>query len=379
LTLSVSEFADGHAVRNLVRPLKFSKDESDAFFLAVKKRVYAHLRDRGESRFGGWRIFLKGGVFGLAAIGCYLLALFGGMSGAATLLFAVLSGLASLFFAINIGHDAAHETAARGKLLNGVIQFLAFAPIGADAGLWKLRHVKSHHVSPNVRDFDVDAAENGVVRLSPGQKLRWFNRWQVYYAPLVFWLVDLHSVVFYDFKYVLEGRMANIEHVHRDPATVTVFVLQKLVFIAILFAVPMAVIARPWWQIALGALLVTFVNSLVFVYLLIGTHHCEEAEYPEADANDRVTHGWARHQLATSMDWSPLSPLANFIAGGANAHAAHHLFPNVSHVHYIPITRIIQEEAARYGMPYHVTTFPRMIASHFRHLHKLGRGDDLAE
>ena len=364
------------AHRASVRTLKFPKDDSDPFFRAATQRVRRYLHESGQSRYGGWRLMLKGGLIGAAVVGFYLQALLGDTSVAVTLLFAILFGVSALLFAINIGHEAAHDTIVPGKLINRVIQFLAFAPVGADAELWKLRHVKSHHISPNVRDFDVDSAENGIVRLSPYQKHHWFNRGQAFYTPFVFWLVDLHAVLVDDFKYMIRGRMANIGSLQRDAFAVGVFIAQKVAFAAILFMIPIAVMDLPAWQILLGAFIVTFVNSLVFVYLLIGTHHCEEVDYLEPDENDRVDKGWAHHQLATSMDWSPLNPLANFVAGGANAHAAHHLFPNYSHVHYIPITRIIQDEAARHGMPYHETTLPRMIASHFRHLHRLGRGED---
>jgi linoleoyl-CoA desaturase len=88
----------------------------------------------------------------------YLLALFGDMSVTATLLCAGLFGVSSLLFAMNIGHEAAYGTMARGKLINRVIHFLASAPLGIDAELWKLRHVKSHHFSPNMRDYEVDSA-----------------------------------------------------------------------------------------------------------------------------------------------------------------------------------------------------------------------------
>ena len=354
--------------------LTFGRDGSGAFYRDARAAVRSFLATSGRGRHGGWRLMLKGaGLAGLAA-GFYAAALSDAVSTAVTLGCAVLFGLCALLFAISIGHEAAHETALRSRRANRILQFLAFAPLGADATLWRLRHTRSHHVSPNVSGYDVDVGENGVVRLSPDQKRHWYNRYQHIYAPFIFWLVDLHSVFFQDAVYVLKGRMANVAFDNRDPRLLASFALQKLAFVMLLFGLPWLVMDRPFWHIMLGALIVTFVNSTVFVFMLVGTHHCEEADYPEAREN-RLTHGWARHQLATSMDWSPLSPLANFIAGGANAHAAHHLFPNVSHVHYIPITRIIQREAARHGMPYRQSSLPRMIVSHLRHLKRLGRPD----
>jgi linoleoyl-CoA desaturase len=132
-------------------------------------------------------------------------------------------------------------------------------------------------------------------------------------------------------------------------------------------------LTMPWWQVMIGGLLMSFVASTVFVLLLIGTHFSNETEFPEVDAAGCIPHDWAEHALVTSLDWSPTSRLANFIAGGANAHAAHHLFPTVCHVHYISITRIIKETAAEFGIRYNETTLPRMVVSHLRFLKRLGR------
>jgi linoleoyl-CoA desaturase len=130
---------------------------------------------------------------------------------------------------------------------------------------------------------------------------------------------------------------------------------------------------RPWWHILIGALVMTFVMSALFITLLIGTHFSEETEFPTVDAEGRLPHSWAYHALVTSLDWNPTSKLANFMVGGANAHAAHHLFPAMAHVHYVPLTKIIRRTAAEFGLPYNQTTLLQMVASHFRFLKRMGR------
>jgi linoleoyl-CoA desaturase len=122
-------------------------------------------------------------------------------------------------------------------------------------------------------------------------------------------------------------------------------------------------------------MLMSFVSSCAFVYLLIGTHFAEQTEFPETDADGVISGDWATHAMITSLDWNPGSRFAHTIAGGANAHAAHHLFPNLSHRHYRALTPIIAETAREFGIPYNATTFSRMIASHFRFLKRVGRGE----
>ena len=164
--------------------------------------------------------------------------------------------------------------------------------------------------------------------------------------------------------------MLNIRHPRHEYA---VFVLSKLGYLAVVFVIPFTVMDRPWWHILIGALVMTSVISVIFVTLLIGTHFSEETAFPQVQANGRIPHSWATHAMVTSHDWNPTSRLAYFFAGGANAHAAHHLFPTVAHIHYVPITKIIARTAEEFGMPYNRTSLPKMVASHFRFLRKMGR------
>jgi linoleoyl-CoA desaturase len=122
----------------------------------------------------------------------------------------------------------------------------------------------------------------------------------------------------------------------------------------------------------LGFVVMHFVVPLVFVSSLIGTHFCEETAFPQVDPDGHLRGSWAGHQLATSLDYPLTSRLANFLLGGFNCHAAHHLFPEVCHVHYIAISGIIQATCGELGLPYHELPYSAMIRSHFRFLKRMG-------
>jgi linoleoyl-CoA desaturase len=52
----------------------------------------------------------------------------------------------------------------------------------------------------------------------------------------------------------------------------------------------------------------------------------------------------------------------------------HHLFPNISHVHYRKIAVIVSETAKKYDVPYHVCdNFALAIREHIKMLKRLGR------
>ena len=120
------------------------------------------------------------------------------------------------------------------------------------------------------------------------------------------------------------------------------------------------------------AFLVTHaVISIFFVLTLIISHLCEETEFPLPDETGRLPYDFQRHQLAVSLDYHPTSRLANWVFGGFNSHAAHHLFQHYPHTLYPALSRAIQATCREYDWPYNALPIPQAIASHFRYLKKM--------
>ena len=349
------------------------KHGKGAFHTAVRRRVEDYLERSGKSRYADGLVWAKGAIYLAIALVAYFLVLLGGFSLWFMLVLANIYGVGALLVAINLGHDAAHAALSRHKWINDTVLYASFMLIGADPYLWRLRHVRSHHVFPNVNGSDIDIDSNVFLRLSPNHKRRWYQRFQHLYAPLVFWLVDVHTVFIQDLQYLFKRELANMVDIRHPPSAYVGFAACKVVFLSIVFAIPAMVLPIPWWQVLIGGLLMSFVSSCVFVYLLIGTHFSEEASFPETDERGQLEHDWATHAMVTSVDWNPYSRFAHAIAGGSNAHAAHHLFPNISHTHYREITQMIADVSAKVGVPHHVTTFSGMVRSHFRFLRSVGR------
>jgi linoleoyl-CoA desaturase len=59
--------------------------------------------------------------------------------------------------------------------------------------------------------------------------------------------------------------------------------------------------------------------------------------------------------------------------GGLNYQVEHHLFPNISHVHYPAISGIVKQVCLEFKMPYHEHRyFVGALWSHMKHLRSLG-------
>ena len=356
-----------------LKKIKFRAGNHAGFYRVLKQRVNTYFEESRRSRYADWRLWVKCTLFASLSVASYAAILTANCGPWQTLLLANLFGLSTLLLAINVAHDAAHDSLTRWPIVNRIIQTVIFMLLGADAYLWRLRHVKSHHTFPNVNGCDIDIDNTTFLRLSPNQPWRPYHRFQHLYAPLIFWLADVHTVFWQDFVYLAKRRLANMTDIRHPFRAYLLFVLGKVAYLTIILGIPIAVLPLPWWQVTLGVLVMTFVSSTAFVLLLIGTHFAEEALFPEHDRDGYIPHDWAEHALVTSIDWSPTSVLATALAGGANAHAAHHLFPTVSHIHYRALTPIIAQTAAEFGLTYNRTTLGHLIRSHFRFLRRMGR------
>ncbi|PWR22650.1 fatty acid desaturase family protein [Zavarzinia aquatilis] len=352
--------------------ITFQPRLADGFAARLRLRADVLLDDPRILRRGHLILVGKGLFFaGCSGIAYAALLLSGGV-GIWAWASVIGFGLASLLLAINIGHDAAHGTLFRRPWLNHLVQFLTFAPLGVDAYLWRFRHIASHHVFPNVSGSDIDIDENPFLRLSPNQPWKRRFRFQHLYAPAIYALVALHSAWVQDFAYLFKRQLANARNIRHSRAHRFQFFLGKGVHLALWFGLPLALTsmsagrALALYVVGLG------VMSLVFVFLLVGTHFSTAAAFPTPDSAGRLPLDFAGHAVATSVDWSPESRLAGFIAGGANTHAAHHLFPRVAHVHYRALNTAIRECAAECALDYHCTSLPGMIADHLRFLRRLG-------
>jgi linoleoyl-CoA desaturase len=79
-------------------------------------------------------------------------------------------------------------------------------------------------------------------------------------------------------------------------------------------------------------------------------------------------------QLTLLKNW-----LVNYYTGGLNHQIEHHIFPNISHIHYDKIGEIVKQTAKECELPYfEFKTTRQAILSHFRHLKELGKQPQLA-
>lgn len=288
-----------------------------------------------------------------------------------SLLYCVMVGAASYVVLGAFCHDGAHGSLHPSRWVNNLSVYLGFAIIGVHGPLWKYRHLKKHHPFPNVEGSDVDADGSSLIRLSPHKDRKFWHKFQVLYAPLLYGVVLTHVTWIEDWTHWQKSAEESPKN-FTGLKMIFSFFGAKLIHVVLYLVIPYMVLQPTLWQLFLGYLVATAMTSFLFVLVNVGSHITDVCIFPKPDENGVVNSDWATHQLASSVDWSPENMFLISLTSGANAHAAHHLFPSVAHCHNAGLSQIIYEKARKNNIKCNSLTFISMMAAHFRHLRHLG-------
>jgi linoleoyl-CoA desaturase len=282
-------------------------------------------------------------------------------------------GLFGILLAFNCAHDAVHNTFSQSKKLNKIIYYITFNLQGVNSGLWKKRHMASHHIFPNVDGCDADIDDNPFLRLSKSHALKPHHKYQHLYASFIYCLYTLHWIFIKDFIYLNKKNFANLKNqTYSIPFKIELIAL-KLFYILYMVVIPYYLTEISMSHILLSFFIMHFVISIFFVLTLVISHLNTETVFPATDKNGVLPYDYYEHQLAVSLDYHPTNNFANWIVGGFNSHAAHHLFPHLPHTLYTNITPAIKRMAHKYKLPYNELGISKAILSHYSYLKELGK------
>jgi linoleoyl-CoA desaturase len=142
-----------------------------------------------------------------------------------------------------------------------------------------------------------------------------------------------------------------------------------------MIVLPAYVLPFGWGNVLLAFVLNHFMISVIFVGVLGVSHLSDFVQHPSPDEDNKLHMSWAKLQMQTSIDYNTESAFFNWTLGGFNAHALHHLLPNICHVHYIKILPIFRELCKKHNITYMEMPYRKAIASHFRFLKGMGKSE----
>lgn len=262
--------------------------------------------------------------------------------------------------AIGIGthtHTSAHHATSERRWLNATLTYFGYPFFGGfSACWWVYKHHVIHHPAPNVVGVDADAdlspyfalTEAEVAR-SRGLRRLWYRlQWLVFPFALLFNYLNIvaQSWVF------LVGRLARGQGRRSalllDLALMILHVVLSIGVPAIWLGLPGAVVLH----------LLRYAGHGVGLFLVLAPGHFPAEAVVLAR---RPGPGeFARLQVTATTNFTA-GVIGRLICGGLEQQIEHHLFPNVSPIHYPRLGALVRRFCAESGLPYHEASWDRAV------------------
>jgi linoleoyl-CoA desaturase len=355
--------------------LRFIKDEGSEFYKELNEQIELYFVQNGLKKTGNAKMFFKIFLyFGLDIL--FYTLMITSHSVLAFYAFYLLMGLSVLLTAFNVSHDAAHGVAVKSKFWNQLLFTLSFNLQGNNAYVWGKNHNESHHLYTNIEGSDIDVLNNPLFRMTESQPLQWYHRYQFIYAPFLYLFYSINWFFFRETLMLFNLSSRTIK-VKIPKVEAIKLIAYKLLYIGYMIVLPIYLLPFGWPTVLIAFLLNHFIISLLFVSVLGVAHLSDYVAHPVPDGDNQLNMSWPKLQLLTSIDYQAESTFLNWTLGGFNAHAVHHLLPNVCHVHYLNIIPIFKALAKKHKLTYMEMSYGESLASHFRFLKMMGRSEHL--
>ncbi|HBB34915.1 MAG TPA: acyl-CoA desaturase [Cyanobacteria bacterium UBA8803] len=342
----------------------------------LNRRVSAYLAAEQISERDNPAMYLKTAILLAWIVSAWSLIVFGPISGWMRLVGCVILAFGMAGFVFNVGHDANHGGYSNHKLVNRILG-LTYDFMGVSSYLWRYRHNVLHHTYTNISGHDVEIDGDGWLRMYPTQTHHWYHRFQHLYIWFIYCFVPFYWS-YCDVDLVLrKGKY----HEHRipplNPSEKITLLGFKILWFGYVFGIPLLVGYTPL-QVIVGVLVTFLTYGLVINVVFMMAHVVDSVEFltPQREA-ENLEDEWAIWQVKTTVDFAPNNHFINWYVGGLNYQVVHHLFPQICHIHYPRLAKIVAEVCQEFGVDYKVyETFGQVLNANYSWLKTLGREPD---
>jgi linoleoyl-CoA desaturase len=349
---------------------KFSASRS--FHQELKRRTNAYFAEAGKSTTGGKTLLFKAILLTAAFVAVYLHLVFWTPTVWLGILECALLGGIGAAIGFNVMHDGAHGSFSKSKWIN---QFAAFTlnVMGGNSFMWNMKHNLIHHMYTNVEGVDDDLDAQPWLRLSPEQPRRKLHRFQHLYFWFFYALLFIAWIFYMDYQKYFRGKIGDMAIKKMSASDQGVFWGFKVLHLGLFVALPIYTVGFVSWLVGFLVFMAVAGFTLSIVFQLAHTVEHTSFVVPHATTN-KIEDEWAIHQIKTTANFATDSKVISWLVGGLNFQVEHHLFPNISHVHYPALNKIIRQVCEEFNITYN--EYPKMryaVASHVAHLRELGR------
>jgi linoleoyl-CoA desaturase len=360
-----------------LKPIKFSNRIGKDFNSTLKKRVRAYFKENNISKHANASMVLKTIFMSLLYFTPYVLM----VTGVVTHIWLIalcwaIMGFGVAGIGLSIMHDANHGAYSKNKNVNMIVGRIVNL-VGGYAPTWKIQHNILHHSYTNVHGYDEDVSPAvSFLRFSPADKHIPIHRFQFIYAWFFYSLMTLMWVTTKDFQQLYRYKkmgLTKTENINFNSLLIEL-IITKVVYYLYVVVIPLIFMDIAWWQLMIFVIMMHLIAGFTLAAIFQPAHVVPETDFPKPDKDLSIENNWAIHQLETTSNFAPKSRILYWLIGGLNYQVEHHLFPNICHVHYKKLSKIVKETADEFNVPYYSEpTFFSALRSHGKMLRKLGQ------
>ena len=354
--------------------LKFSRKDPANFFRTLNSRVNKYFRENNIKRTGNWKVWLKTLIMFSLFLVPYALILTLNMTPWLQVILVFVMGIGMAGVGMNVMHDGNHGSFSNkdwiNKLMGSSIYILA-----GNVYNWKVQHNVLHHTYTNVHGHDEDLDAGRILRFTKHAQWKWYHRFQHYYSILLYGLLTINWAITTDFVQMKRYMKRKLSYGEFPNPFInwSTLVVSKIIYLGIWILLPILILKLSWWKILIGFFLMHYTAGLILSVIFQLAHIMDEAEMPMPENDGSLKNTWAIHQLKTTVNFSPKNKFINWFTGGLNHQVEHHIFPNISHIHYGKIAEIVKKTAKEFNLPYNeFKTTRKAIIAHFNYLKLMG-------
>ncbi|MES2587862.1 MAG: acyl-CoA desaturase [Bacteroidota bacterium] len=360
-----------------LKNITFSKSHNADFYKTLQSRVRDYFKEKNISRFANTDMVLKT-IFMVAlyVVPFTLIVTYFENTWMIVLMW-VLMGFGMAGVGLSIMHDANHGAYSKNKHVNHVLGLLINLA-GGSAINWRIQHNVLHHTYTNISGMDDDINPGKVMRFSPNEERLKMHRFQHVYAWFFYGLMTLMWCTVKDYRQAFKYNKQGLMKTQNTTLGKLLFQVTfgKILYYAVIFTLPLMFSPLSWWATILCFLMMHFIAGLILGMIFQPAHVVPTSNYPVPDDSGVVDADWAVSQLFNTANFAPKARLLSWYVGGLNFQIEHHLFPNICHVHYKKLAKIVRETAEEYNLPYiSQTTFADALREHTKMLRDLGTKD----
>jgi len=361
--------------------VKFAPKGKPSFHDVVRSQVNEYFKVNNISPYSNSRMYVKTVVMLSLYFVPYMFIVTGTASVSLWLFYGLylLMGLGIVGIGTSVMHDSNHGAYTDNDTINNLLGSVLNI-LGGYSLNWKIQHNVLHHTYTNIEGLDEDINSGFILRMSPEKPLRKFHRFQHLYAWGLYCLMNIYWVTAKDYIHLFRYDKNNLLQNQKTTLRKALIELSllKVLYVIYMIVLPIMFSGEAWYHVVLGILAMHVVAGFSLAVIFQPAHVVETSDYSRPSEDRKMVNNWAVHQVMNTADFAQDNKLVSWFIGGLNFQIEHHLFPQVCHVHYPAIARIVESVANDFNLPYQVMpTFGSAIAAHGKMLKKLGNNEKI--